>query len=74
MQIIIHKCQNIWFILLDKQTQYFMILFYMYLTKCQKLQTSAHTDAAPDARLFSNFVKFSKRGVILILSKTHFRY
>ena len=40
----------------------------------QKLQTSAHTDAAPDARLFSHLVRFSKRSVILILSKTYFRY
>ena len=40
----------------------------------QKLQTSARTDAAPDARLFSHLVRFSKKSVISILSKTHFRY
>ena len=40
----------------------------------QKLQTSARTDAAPDARLLSHLVKFSKRSVILIPSKTQFGY
>ena len=53
-----------------------MTLFHMYSTKFhfQNLQTSACTDAAPDARHFSHLVKFSKKGVILILSKTQFRY
>ena len=47
-----------------------MIFFLIYIQlNVQKLQTSARTDAAPDARLFSHLVKFSKRGVILILSK-----
>ena len=40
----------------------------------QKLQTSACTDVAPDARVFSHLVKFSKRGVDFILPKTHFRF
>ena len=48
------------------------ILLYCFICiqlNSQKLQTSARTDAAPDARLFSHLVRFSKRGVILILSK-----
>ena len=33
MQINIHMCHNIWFLLLHKKIQYFMILFHMYSTK-----------------------------------------
>ena len=40
-----------------KKLQYFMFLFYVYSTKFQKLQTSARTDLAPDARLFSHLAK-----------------
>ena len=53
----------------------FNILWFCFICiqlNFQKLQTSARTDAAPDARLFSHLIKFSKRGVILILSKIHF--
>ena len=57
----------------NKKLRYFMICFICIQLNFQKLQTSAHTDADPDARLFSHLVKFPKRYVILILSKTHFR-
>ena len=52
-----------------KKLQYFIILFHMYSTKFPKAANFPSTDAAPDARLFSHLVRFSKRGVILILSK-----
>ena len=50
-----------------------MIWFICIELNFQKLQISARTDATPNAKLFSHKVKFSKIGVILILSKTHFR-
>ena len=52
----------------------FIGLKIMYSTKFPKAANFRAKDAAPDARLFSHLVKFSKWGVILILSKTHFRY
>ena len=75
MQIFIHLCHNIWFLLLVLKN-YNILLFCFICTQLnfQMLQTSSRTDAAPDARLFINLVKFFKRGVILILSKTQFRY
>ena len=63
------------FIGLNKTKKYniLSLCFICIQQNFQNLQTSACTDAAPDARLFSHFVKF-KKGVILILSKTHLRY
>ena len=38
-----------------------MICFICIQLNFQKLQTSAHTDASPDARLFSHLVKVFKK-------------
>ena len=64
-QIIIHMCHGILFLLLN---------FLCIQLNFQNLPTSMRTDVAPDAKLVSHLVKFSKRGVIYLRSKTHSRY
>ena len=64
------KLLYIWAIIYD----FFYWIFLCIQVNCQKLQTSARRDVAPDANLFSHLVKFSKRGFIFTLSITHFRY
>ena len=62
------------FYLIKKKLQYFMILLHMYSTKFSKAANFCTHRCGSGARLFSHLVQFSKRGLILILSNTHFRY
>ena len=56
-----------------KYLQYFMILFHMYSTKFSKAANFCAHRCGPWCQTFFNhLVQFSKRDVILILSKTHF--